>query len=61
MFLIWKYMDCHTLRCVFVALGAIYFACSSAVDSLLGWNSGWEKSMPANDVEVTDFAEKVHV
>ena len=34
-------------------------ACSSAVVSLLGWNSGRDMDVPVNDVSVSGYEENI--
>ena len=43
----------------FLWVWALYMACSSAVVSLLGWNSGRDMDVPVHDVSMSGSEENI--
>ena len=47
------------LGLAFLWVCALYMACSSAIVSLSGWNSGSDIDVPFHDVSVSGLEEKI--
>ncbi len=44
---------------LFLWICALYMACSSAVVSLVGWNSGRDMDVPVHDVSMSGSEENI--